>query len=290
MIVDFRTEVEKMRKLLALLSLVCAVSVEAAPTLISRWDFDNYNPANIVDALKPSAGTSSASIGICNGSGASTAALAGIIGPAYLVDGSVAPGLAAGDYAIALPKGTHLKVPFPGGVIKNKHWTVRVRFFHPAASGGKPRAILQPALNNKGQYFFGLDAGNRLFTEFLNLVSLDGLLVKIQPVNLTNLTNLGTAHHTHSETAATASAATEYGHYRCGVLSVIDGICGVTNCYCAGNTLSVCADGCGLAAVIIEINLFRHFTHVKCGYFTIASKCGKVTAHSAEIRHFTHIG
>ena len=157
-----------MRKLLALLSLVCAVSVEAAPTLISRWDFDNYNPANIVDALKPSAGTSSASIGICNGSGASTAALAGIIGPAYLVDGSVAPGLSAGDYAIALPKGTHLKVPFPGGVIKNKHWTVRVRFFHPAASGGKPRAILQPALNNKGQYFFGLDAGNRLWIDHNN--------------------------------------------------------------------------------------------------------------------------
>jgi len=139
------------------------MALEAAPTLVSRWDFDRYNPADVTESLKPTVGSNN--IEVRCGNNSSGGILSGIIGPAYIVDGSTAPGLPAGDYAIALPKDTHLKVPFPSGVIKDKHWTLRVRFFHPTASGARARSILQPRLDNKGQYFLGLSNANYLWID-----------------------------------------------------------------------------------------------------------------------------
>ena len=98
--------------------------------LVAKWDFNNYDPANPTSAaiLAPTVGDLAAIP--CTGTSDSTEVTDGTLGSITVVN----TGLPSGDYALSIPKGAHLKIPLPSGIVRGKSWTLRIRFNYPGTA------------------------------------------------------------------------------------------------------------------------------------------------------------
>ena len=141
-------------KLLSIMGLVAAAGA-ALPLnagLVAKWDFNNYDPANptstnilaatVGGAGKPCyyVGKGSRTVDAAVAAGTLGLEYAGTLGQIYVVapdySGSetsvtnAAAGLGAGNYAIAIPKSSHIALPIPDAV-KNHCWTIKIRCWYP---------------------------------------------------------------------------------------------------------------------------------------------------------------
>lgn len=150
------------RKLMAAVA-VAASAMTAMPSwagLVARWDFNNYDPENPRSAaiLAPTVGNLAAIP--CSGNGTSTAITDGTLGNSITVVGAdQAPGLADGDYALNIPSGSHLKMPLPAGIVRDKEWMVRIRFYVPAGAGHQ-RSLIQPDYGNAADKLYFVNGYN----------------------------------------------------------------------------------------------------------------------------------
>ena len=129
---------------------VSTVGGSAPAGLIAKWDFDNFDPGNAQGTNILAATVGDFAAIPCRGNGVSIPVTDGTLGDIWVLDSTVAPGLALanGDLALAIPAGSHLKFPLPSGVVRNKNWMVRIRFCSPTASAGSTRAIVQGNWDN----------------------------------------------------------------------------------------------------------------------------------------------
>lgn len=118
------------KKLMALAVICVAAASPSLAGLVARWDFNNYDPSNPTSAaiLAPTVGTLSAIP--CTGTTASTEVTDGTLGSITVVN----TGLPEGDYALSIPNGAHLKVPLPSGIVHDKSWSMRIRFYYPGTA------------------------------------------------------------------------------------------------------------------------------------------------------------
>ena len=118
------------KKLMALAVICVAAASPSLAGLVAKWDFDNYDPSNPTSAaiLAPTVGTLAAIP--CTGTTASTEVTDGTLGSITVVN----TGLPEGDYALSIPKGAHLKVPLPSGIVRDKSWSMRIRFYYPGTA------------------------------------------------------------------------------------------------------------------------------------------------------------
>ena len=124
-----------------------------AGTLVAKWDFQNYDPAN----PKSAAVLASALPGGVAGepryySGAGTAATPdGTLYNMYVVDSTCTdcPGLNPGEYALAIPKYSHVKLTVPDSV-KNHAWSMRLKYYRPADGTSAKACFFSNKLANNG--------------------------------------------------------------------------------------------------------------------------------------------
>ena len=154
------------KRLFAPLAAVAALTVSsllsADAGLVAKWDFDNYDPENPTSAaiLAPTVGSLAAVP--CTGTTTSTAVTDGTLGDITVLAPSET-GLSAGDYALAIPKNAHLKLPLPSGIVRDKNWMVRIRFCSPAASAGKLRALVGGDPDNASTWIWSVSTGNLIW-------------------------------------------------------------------------------------------------------------------------------
>ena len=135
----------------------------AAGRLAARWDFDGYDAAQPTSAaiLVPSVGTGSAVA--CTGNGFSTAVTDGTLGAISVIRASSVGNGRESDFALSIPAGAHLRIPFPSATwAQEKTWMLRIRFCSPAVSAQKTRALLQPDVSNTNPVFYSINASNYL--------------------------------------------------------------------------------------------------------------------------------
>ncbi len=120
------------------------VEMHPAGTLIGKWDFTNYDPANPAsDAiLKATVGQDGVACS-CSGTG-STAIGDGTLGNMQVVT----TGLPAGFYGIQIPQYHHIRLPFPAGALDNCPWTLKIKFLAPAAGSKQWRPLYQRDAGN----------------------------------------------------------------------------------------------------------------------------------------------
>lgn len=150
------------KKLMALAVISVAAASPSLAGLVAKWDFDNYDSENPTSAaiLAPTVGTLAAIP--CTGTTASTAVTDGTLGDITVLAPS-ATGLPAGDYALAIPKNAHLKLPLPSGIVRDKSWMVRIRFCSPTASAGKLRALVGGDPDNASTWIWSVSTGNLIW-------------------------------------------------------------------------------------------------------------------------------
>ena len=123
-----------------LTAVIVAAASSAQAGLVAKWDFNNYDPANptspnVLQATVGGAGKP------CYYVGKGTALVTdGTLGQMYVVSpdysgsdttvAAAAAGLGAGNYAIAIPKSSHIALPIPDAV-KNHCWTLKLRCWYP---------------------------------------------------------------------------------------------------------------------------------------------------------------
>ncbi len=142
---------------IAVFAVACACAAAVNAGLVAKWDFNNYDPANPTSSnvLQATLGGDGQPCYYSSNSGKGTALVAdGTLGHMYVVaagstdplftaDGEAAKaaaGLGEGNYALAIPKYAHVKLPVPDAV-KNHNFTFKVRFWSPSASVGKYRCF-----------------------------------------------------------------------------------------------------------------------------------------------------
>ena len=115
-----------------ILAAVCtfAVVTDASAGLVAKWDFNNYDPENPTSAaiLAPTVGSLAAIP--CTGTTDSIEVTDGTLGSITVVN----TGLPQGDYALSIPNGAHLKIPLPSGIVRDKSWSLRIRFNYPGTA------------------------------------------------------------------------------------------------------------------------------------------------------------
>lgn len=122
-------------------------------TLVAKWDFQNYDPAT----PKSAAVLASALPGGVAGepryyAGKGTAPTAdGSLGEMYVVDSTSTecPGLNPGEYALAIPKYSHVKLTVPDSV-KNHAWSMRLKYYRPADGASAKACFFSNKLKNNG--------------------------------------------------------------------------------------------------------------------------------------------
>ena len=151
----------KQTAICAAVAAICVVAASPSRAgLVARWDFNNYDPENPRSAaiLAPTVGSLAAIP--CSGKGTSTAITDGTLGDLITVVGAdQAPGLADGDYALNIPSGSHLKMPLPAGIVRDKEWMVRIRFYVPAGAGHQ-RSLIQPDYGNAADKLYFVNGYN----------------------------------------------------------------------------------------------------------------------------------
>lgn len=150
------------RKLMALAVICVAAASPSLAGLVAKWDFDNYDSENPTSAaiLAPTVGTLAAIP--CTGTASSTEVTDGTLGEITVLAPSET-GLSAGDYALAISKNAHLKLPLPSGIVHDKSWMVRIRFCSPAASAGKLRILASGNPTDLGSWVWGISTANLIY-------------------------------------------------------------------------------------------------------------------------------
>lgn len=135
----------------------CMLAAGAANAgLVAKWNFNDYDPSDPTSAaiLAPDVGSLAAIP--CTGSSSSTEVTDGTLGPIYVVN----TGLPEGDYALAIPRGAHVKIPLPAGIVRDKSWSLRLRFLSPGVSANKLRTLVCPKLDNPGWPMWVISGNN----------------------------------------------------------------------------------------------------------------------------------
>ena len=128
----------------ALAAALCAAAASSAQAgLVAKWDFNNYDPANPTspNVLQATVGGAGKPCYYASNKGKGTALVTdGTLGQMYVVSpdysgpdskvAAAAAGLGAGNYAIAIPKYSHIQLPIPAEV-KNHNFTCKIRFYSP---------------------------------------------------------------------------------------------------------------------------------------------------------------
>ena len=134
------------------LALAAMMPMLSCAGIVAKWDFNNYDPANptATNVLEATVGGDGRP---CYYVGKGTALVTdGSLGHMYVIaEGSTDPqfaadttaeaaaaNLGAGNYAIAIPKSSHIALPIPNAV-KNHAWTMKIRFYSPAECNNKYR-------------------------------------------------------------------------------------------------------------------------------------------------------
>ena len=114
---------------------------------MAKWDFDNYDPENPTSAaiLAPTVGNLAAVP--CTGSSPLTEVTDGTLG-SITVRAPSETGLPDGDYALELPDGANLWLPLPSGIVRDKNWTVRIRFYVPSSAPNTLTALISGRQND----------------------------------------------------------------------------------------------------------------------------------------------
>ncbi len=152
------------------LAALCAtmVSLSAQAGLVAKWDFNNYDPANptspnVLQATVGGAGKP------CYYVGKGIALVTdGTLGQMYVVSpdysgsdttvAAAAAGLGAGNYAIAIPKSSHIALPIPDAV-KNHAWTLKLRCWYPG--DGQWHAFFNRSNTTDADLFLTVQKSNR---------------------------------------------------------------------------------------------------------------------------------
>ncbi len=112
--------------------------------LVARWNFNDFDSANPTSTNILHAAVGRDAIP-CFFEGAGSAPITdGTLGGMYVVSN----GLARGEYALAIPRYHHIKLPFPEGGINDTPWTMKITFMSPGSATGKWRAIYSRHLAN----------------------------------------------------------------------------------------------------------------------------------------------
>ena len=127
-----------------------AAALPAKAGLVAKWDFNNYAPENPASAaiLAPTVGNLAAIP--CTGTDFSTEVTDGTLGPITVVS----TGLSEGDYALSIPQGAHLKIPLPAGIVRDKSWMLRIRFYSPSDTSGQTRTLVSANMNTPDALWF----------------------------------------------------------------------------------------------------------------------------------------
>ena len=128
----------------AIFALAMALPTKAG--LVARWDFNNYDPGNPTSAaiLAPTVGDLAAIP--CTGTSSFSEVTDGTLGSITVVD----TGLSDGDYALSIPQGAHLKIPLPAGIVRDKSWMLRIRFYSPYSASERTRTLVSANMNTGG--------------------------------------------------------------------------------------------------------------------------------------------
>ena len=131
----------------AAVMFAAGVAEAAAGRLVAKWDFDNYDPENPTSAaiLAPTVGNLAAVP--CTGSSPLTEVTDGTLG-SITVRAPSETGLPDGDYALELPNGANLWLPLPSGIVRDKNWTVRIRFYVPSSAPNTLTALISGRQND----------------------------------------------------------------------------------------------------------------------------------------------
>ena len=126
-----------------LTAVIVAASSPSYAGLVAKWDFNNYDPANPTspNVLQATVGGAGKPCYYASNKGKGTALVTdGTLGQMYVVSpdysgpdskvAAAAAGLGAGNYAIAIPKYSHIQLPIPAEV-KNHNFTCKIRFYSP---------------------------------------------------------------------------------------------------------------------------------------------------------------
>ena len=119
--------------------IIVCVTLPSFAGLVAKWDFNNYDPANptATNILAATVGGAGKPCYYASNKGKGTALVTdGTLGQMYVVSpdytGSdtivtdAAAGLGAGNYAIAIPKYSHIALPIPDAV-KGHNWSIKIR-------------------------------------------------------------------------------------------------------------------------------------------------------------------
>ncbi len=127
-----------------------------AGTLVAKWDFQNYDPANPKSAAVLASALPGGVAGepryYDSNSGKGTAATPdGTLYNMYVVDSTSTecPGLNPGEYALAIPKYSHVKLTVPDSV-KNHAWSMRLKYYRPADGTSAKACFFSNKLANNG--------------------------------------------------------------------------------------------------------------------------------------------
>ena len=129
------------------------IAPTGAGTLVAKWDFQNYDPANPKSAAVLASALPGGVAGEpCYYSGAGTVPTAdGSLDKMYVVDSTCTecPGLRPGEYALAIPKYSHVKLTVPDSV-KNHAWSMRLKYYRPADGASAKTCFFSNKLANNG--------------------------------------------------------------------------------------------------------------------------------------------
>ena len=114
------------------------LAVRACADLVGYWSFDNTN--NLLAAAYGSDAVPA------YGSGSSTVTNA-LWADASTFEAGALSSLAAGDGAIAIPLGYHLRLPVPN-VATNHEWAIEMRVYVPTNANANFYTLIQPRVNN----------------------------------------------------------------------------------------------------------------------------------------------
>lgn len=132
---------------MALAAICVAAASPSLAGLVAKWDFDNYDSENPTSAaiLAPTVGTLAAIP--CTGTTALTEVTDGTLG-SITVRAPSETGLSDGDYALELANGANLWLPLPAGIVRDKNWMVRIRFYVPSSAPNTLTALISGRQND----------------------------------------------------------------------------------------------------------------------------------------------
>ncbi len=160
-----------MRKLGCFCAAVALAGGLTHAGLVAKWDFNNYDPANPTSDAVLKATVGEDGLACFHVGSGSDIIRDGTIGEMYVVSpdygGSDAEAktaanmLGGGNYALAIPKSSHVRLPIPSS-IRNHCFTLKIRFWTPAASSKKYRCFVNYPDNTGDGKLFIRNSDNKI--------------------------------------------------------------------------------------------------------------------------------